>query len=63
MRWLAIAYATTMALSCVAVIPCGRDHMGMPFGIQIIGPPGSDASVLQIAYALEQVLRTNRITV
>jgi amidase len=63
MRWLAIVYATTMALSCVAVVPCGRDHMGMPFGIQIIGPAGSDTSVLEIAYALEQVLRINRITV
>jgi len=61
MRWLAIAYATTMALSCVAVVPCGRDHMGMPFGIQIIGPAGSDARVLEVAYALEQVLRADKI--
>jgi amidase len=56
MRWLAIAYAPTMALCCVAAIPCGVDDKGLPFGIQIIGPKGADARVLEIAFALEQVL-------
>ena len=59
MRWLAIKYAPTTALACVAVLPCGRDHLGMPFGIQVIGPNGSDALVLEVAYALEQVLAAN----
>lgn len=56
MRWLAIVYAPTMALSCVACLPCGRDHMGLPFGIQLVGPKGSDASLLNIAHAIEEVL-------
>ena len=54
MRWLAISYVPTMALACSAVIPCGVDHKGMPFGIQIMGPNGSDALVLAVAHALEQ---------
>jgi amidase len=62
MRWLAITYAPTMALCCAAVLPCGIDHAGMPFGIQIIGPNGSDARVLEIAHALEQVLAQDRTT-
>jgi Asp-tRNA(Asn)/Glu-tRNA(Gln) amidotransferase A subunit family amidase len=62
MHWLAIAYAPTMALACVAVLPCGRDHAGMPFGIQIIGPVGTDAKILEIAYALEQVLAQDKTT-
>ena len=37
MRWLAITYAPTMALACAAVLPCGVDRHGMPFGIQVIG--------------------------
>jgi amidase len=62
MHWLAIAYAPTMALACAAVLPCRRDHMGMPFGIQIIGPMGTDAKILEIACALEQVLSQDKTT-
>jgi Asp-tRNA(Asn)/Glu-tRNA(Gln) amidotransferase A subunit family amidase len=63
MRWLAPTYALTMALPAVAAIPCGVDHLGMPFGIQIVGPNGSDALVLEVAHALEQVLAANPETV
>ncbi|MEM6498492.1 MAG: amidase family protein, partial [Pseudomonadota bacterium] len=59
MRWLAMSYAPTMALACSAVVPCGLDHHGMPFGIQVMGPNGSDGLVLETAYALEQVLAAN----
>jgi Asp-tRNA(Asn)/Glu-tRNA(Gln) amidotransferase A subunit family amidase len=62
MRWLALCYAPTMALACAAALPCGVDHLGLPFGIQVIGPNGSDARVLQIAHALEQVLSENGAT-
>jgi len=53
MRWLALAYAPTMALCCACSVPCGRDDKGLPFGIQVIGPRGSDLHVLQVAAALE----------
>lgn len=53
MRWLALAYAPTMALCCSCSIPCGRDDKGLPFGIQVIGPRGSDLAVLEVAAALE----------
>ena len=56
MRWLAITYGLTMALPCVVCLPCGVDHLGMPFGIQVAGPNGADARVLDVAHALEQVL-------
>jgi Asp-tRNA(Asn)/Glu-tRNA(Gln) amidotransferase A subunit family amidase len=62
MRWLAITYAPTMALCCAAVLPCGVDHRGLPFGIQVIGPNGADARVLEVAHALEQVLAGNETT-
>ncbi len=62
MRWLAITYAPTMALACAAVLPCGLDHRGMPFGIQVIGPNGADTKVLQVAQALEGVLAANEAT-
>ena len=62
MRWLALSYAPTMALACAVALPCGVDHLGLPFGIQVIGPNGSDARILQIAHALEQVLRESEAT-
>jgi amidase len=62
MRWLAITYAPTMALCCAAAIPCGVDYAGMPLGIQIIGPNGADARVLEVAHAVEQVLAADKET-
>jgi amidase len=59
MTWLAITYAPTMALACAVALPCGVDHRGMPFGIQLIGPPGADARLLEAAHALESVLAAN----
>lgn len=56
MRWLSIAYAPTMALCCAAVVPCGLDSKGLPFGLQIFGPRGSDLQVLEVALALERAM-------
>ncbi len=61
-RWMTIAYAPTMVMAASAVIPCGIDEFGMPFGIQIIGPNGSDGLVLEVAHALEQILADNPAT-
>ena len=62
MRWLAITYVPTLALACSVALPCGVDHQGLPFGIQVIGPNGADARVLQVAHALEQVLAQHKDT-
>jgi Asp-tRNA(Asn)/Glu-tRNA(Gln) amidotransferase A subunit family amidase len=56
MRWLALTYGLTMALPAACCLPCGVDRQGMPFGIQVVGPNGADAKVLQVATALERVL-------
>jgi len=62
MRWLAITYLPTMALACGAVIPCGLDHAGMPFGIQILSAPGNDRLVAEVAKGLESVLARHDAT-
>ena len=62
MRWLALSYAPTTALCCSCVLPCGLNNLGLPFGIQVIGPNGSDAKVLAVAAALETILATNTET-
>lgn len=35
-------------------IPCGFSSQGLPVGLQIIGKPFDEASILQLAYAYEQ---------
>lgn len=62
MRWLAMSYALTMALPSAVCLPCGLDHLGMPFGIQVVGPIGSDAFVLEVALAIEQALASSSET-
>ena len=38
------------------VIPCGYDANGLPIGIQIIGKPFDEATVLNAAFALEKTI-------
>ena len=62
MRWLALSYASTMAIPCVWALPCGLDHKKMPFGIQLIAPAGKDVQLSEIAKSLESVLMVNQLT-
>jgi Asp-tRNA(Asn)/Glu-tRNA(Gln) amidotransferase A subunit family amidase len=55
-HWLAMAYAVTVVGHPAVSLPVGRDRAGMPFGLQIVGPRGGDARVLQVAAALEDTL-------
>ena len=56
MRWLAITYGITLTTHPVAVIPCGLDSKGMPFGIQIVGPMLADRLVLEVAHSIERAI-------
>jgi amidase len=56
-HWLAPAYGLTLTGSPVVCLPCGLDHTGMPFGIQICGRRFGDWRVLSIAAALERHLQ------
>ena len=56
MRWLAITYGITMTGHPVVVLPCGRDHRGLPFGIQVVGRCQDDAGLLRIAASLERYM-------
>jgi amidase len=56
-HWLALAYGLTLTAHPVACIPCGRDHTGMPFGIQVCSRRFRDRRTLAIAAALERFLQ------
>ncbi|HTM37192.1 MAG TPA: amidase [Terriglobales bacterium] len=42
-------------------VPCGLTSEGLPIGLQIVGPSGHDARVLQLAFAFEQSRITPRL--
>jgi aspartyl-tRNA(Asn)/glutamyl-tRNA(Gln) amidotransferase subunit A len=37
----------------VASVPCGFDSHGMPIGLQIVGKPGDERTVLNVAHQYE----------
>jgi aspartyl-tRNA(Asn)/glutamyl-tRNA(Gln) amidotransferase subunit A len=43
-------------------LPCGFDREGMPVGLQIIGRPFDEASILSVAHAYEQSTEWHRKT-
>ncbi|MEI9986642.1 MAG: amidase family protein [Aliidongia sp.] len=57
-HWIAINYGLTLTGHPVVALPCGTDHKGMPFGIQIVGPRRGDRFVLGVAAALERAFAT-----
>lgn len=38
-------------------VPCGKTSQGLPIGLQIVGAPHADATVLQTAFAYEQATK------
>jgi Asp-tRNA(Asn)/Glu-tRNA(Gln) amidotransferase A subunit family amidase len=53
-HWLSLTYMTTLVTNPSISIPCGVDHKGMPFGLQVVGPFRGDHEVLDTAQAMEQ---------
>jgi len=54
--WMKSAYWISTTRCPAASVPAGTTPEGLPVGMQIIGRHGADRGVLQIAYAVEQLL-------
>jgi Asp-tRNA(Asn)/Glu-tRNA(Gln) amidotransferase A subunit family amidase len=52
-RWLALTYVITLMTNPALSMPCGRDHAGMPFGMQVIGGFRQDLALLEACKSLE----------
>ncbi|MGK3936743.1 amidase family protein, partial [Enterococcus faecium] len=52
-RWVALTYLVTLLTNPSMSLPCGLDHAGMPFGLQMIGAMRGEANLLDIAQTLE----------
>ncbi len=49
----ALEYYDFTVYNFFAILPCGVDHAGMPFGLQIVGPFRGDMKALAVSQALE----------
>ena len=52
-EWAGFSFPINLSQQPAAVVPCGRSASGLPIGLQIIGPRGGDAGVLDVAAAFE----------
>lgn len=58
-RWLSLTYVVTLATNPALSLPCGVDHKGMPFGLQVVGGFRRDAHLLACATAMEHAFAAN----
>lgn len=55
-QWLGIVYAITLTCCPALSMPCGFTSTGLPVGLQVVGPPRGEASLLAGARVLEDIL-------
>jgi amidase len=53
-RWMEVMAPVTLAGVPAISVPAGFDARGLPLGLQLIGRPRDDLSVLQLALAYDR---------
>jgi Asp-tRNA(Asn)/Glu-tRNA(Gln) amidotransferase A subunit family amidase len=54
--WAGFLYDANLAGLPACSIPMGLGEHGLPLGLQILGPAGSDQQVLRVAEAIEALI-------
>ena len=54
--WFSITFALTMTACPTISVPCGFTSGGLPIGVQIMGKPRGEASLLRVAKHFEQAV-------
>ncbi len=58
-RWLALTYRGSLTGAPSITVPCGSDPLGMPFGLQMLGPNRGDDGLLGAAKAFEALFASH----
>ena len=53
--WFSITFAVTMTSCPVISLPCGFTESGLPVGLQIVGRPRSEGTLLRDSARLEEL--------
>ncbi|WP_179106913.1 amidase [Variovorax sp. KK3] len=56
--WILIDYAWSLVACPVLALPVGRSASGLPVGLQVMGPPRSEAALLRFGAWIERELAT-----
>jgi len=56
MGWLVLTYAVTVTGCPVFALPGGFTSSGLPVGLQLVGPPRSEARLISMAAHIEALL-------
>jgi len=59
--WTPFSYPFNLSQQPAISVPCGLTSLGLPAGLQIVGPRFADASVLHAAECLERVLPSPKV--
>jgi amidase len=54
-EWIAPTFVLTLTSLPIACVPAGLDPNGLPVGVQVVGPPMGEESVLALAQRIEQL--------
>ena len=54
--WITITFAISVTGCPALAIPAGFSKEGLPIGLQIVGPPRSEARLLAAGHVLEEML-------
>lgn len=60
LAWMRSCYLVTTLRVPAAAVPAGFSRGGLPVGLQIVGRPGDDLGVLQLAHAVERAAGATR---
>lgn len=52
-HWLSLTYVITLVTNPSIALPCGVDHAGMPFGLQVVASFRGDAALMDAAQSME----------
>jgi amidase len=59
MGWLVLTLAISVTACPVVALPGGFTRAGLPIGLQLVGPPRSEAKLISMAFYLETLLGVN----
>ena len=58
--WLILTYALTITACPAISVPCGFTAQGLPVGLQMVGPPRAEATVISAAALYEEVFEAGQ---
>jgi amidase len=53
--WIAPTFVLSLTALPIAAVPAGLDRSGLPVGLQLVGRPRAEETVLALAHSIQQL--------